>query len=210
MTGYEIKKCLDILDSNTRAKIKSDLLGDIGLYEKLLPLVRKHIDTLNSECKDATTQEYAEYLNQINRLIGVSKQIIKQVDELYVENTSKRTEVNCLSYFGVPHYIGEDFIGTKPVSIKFDTLTKSVNSWSDVLSVVCNILYDKYPANFIDEISKVINFSNNKASLRAGKKLGNTHKYIETGFSPNDTMKKVESILEKYHIPLGKLKIYLN
>ncbi|ELZ56781.1 MULTISPECIES: hypothetical protein [Halorubrum] len=138
-------------------------------------------------------QEFAETVNMLLR--NVSR------EDLAAASTSSESDaVN-------------DYTGTTPSVVKILGETHDVGSWADALSVaVAEILRNVDDPGRITEIDgRTRNYfveDGRQSDLVAPRRIPDTDLYVETNFSANDCVRKIEQVMAKYGYDRAELEIF--
>ncbi|TKX49978.1 hypothetical protein EXE49_09300 [Halorubrum sp. ASP121] len=138
-------------------------------------------------------QEFAETVNMLLR--NVSR------DDLAAASTSRESDDV------------EDYTGTTPSVIKILGETHEVDSWADALTVaVAAILRDVDDSERITEIDgrtrSYFVEEGRQSELVKPRPIPDTDLYLETNFSANDCIRKVEQVMAKYGYDRAELEIF--
>ena len=138
-------------------------------------------------------QEFAETVNML--LQNVSR------DDLAAESASSESDDV------------DDYTGTTPSVIKILGETHDVDSWADALTVaIAAILRDVDDQERIKEVSgrKRTYFveEGQQSELVKPRRIADTNLYLETNFSANDCVRKIEQVMAKYGYEKAELKIF--
>ncbi|WP_256948633.1 replication initiation negative regulator SeqA [Halorubrum ezzemoulense] len=107
----------------------------------------------------------------------------------------------------------DDYTGTTPSVIKILGETHDVDSWADALTVgVATILRDVDDHERIKEVSgrKRTYFveEGQQSELVKPRQIPDTNLYLETNFSANDCVRKIEQVMAKYGYDRAELEIF--
>ena len=107
----------------------------------------------------------------------------------------------------------DDYTGTTPSVIKILGETYDVDSWADALTVaVAAILRNVDDHERIKEVSgrKRTYFvaEGQQSELVKPRQIPDTNLYVETNFSANDCVRKIEQVMEKYEYDRTELEIF--
>ena len=138
-------------------------------------------------------QEFAETVNML--LQNVSR------EDLVAESTS--TDSNNV----------DDYTGTTPSVIKILGEAHDVDSWADGLTVaVETILRDVNEPERITEIDgrtrSYFVEEGKQSDLLKPQRIPDTDLYLETNFSANDCVRKIEQVMSKYGYDRAELEIF--
>jgi len=157
--------------------------------ESLIELVN---DTNEKICGyRATDEQIAEFLgeNKSQLLLGSLKTFPDRV------KTDKRAPVEKAS-----EYIPTGYTGKRPVSFMINNKKVSVKYWVDILTEVCNFLYNNHQENFEQKVGSIkgrkrVYFSKNKDELRVPMQIKNSGIYVESNLSANSIVKLSENLV---------------
>ncbi|WP_418280004.1 hypothetical protein [Halorubrum sp. DTA98] len=139
---------------------------------------------------------YQEFAETINKLLRNASR-----EELSEEPTSREpTEI-------------DDYTGMTPSVLKILDETYDVDSWADALTTaVARILRDVDDHERITEIEgrtrSYFVEEGQQADLVKPRKIPDTRLYLETNFSANDCVRKIEQVMEKYGYDTAELEIF--
>ncbi|WP_231899186.1 replication initiation negative regulator SeqA [Halorubrum trapanicum] len=138
-------------------------------------------------------QEFAETVNMLLRNVGR--------EDLAAESTSSESDDV------------DDYTGTTPSVIKVLGETHDVDSWADALTVaVAAILRDVDDHERIKEVSgrKRTYFveEGQQSELVKPRQIPDTDLYLETNFSANDCVRKIEQVMAKYGYDRAELVVF--
>ena len=107
----------------------------------------------------------------------------------------------------------DDYTGTTPSVLKILGETHDVDSWADALTVgVAAILRDVDDHDRIKEVSgrKRTYFveEGQQSELVKPRRIPDTNLYLETNFSANDCVRKIEQVMVKYGYDRTELEIF--
>ena len=107
----------------------------------------------------------------------------------------------------------DDYTGTTPSVIKILGETQDIDSWADALTVaIAVILRDVDDHERIKEISgrKRTYFveEGQQSELVKPRQIPDTNLYLETNFSANDCVRKVEQVMAKYGYDRAELEVF--
>ena len=139
---------------------------------------------------------YQEFAETVNMLL----QNVTREDLVTETASSESTDV-------------DDYTGTTPSVIKILGETHDVDSWADALTVgVAAILRDVDDHDRIKEVSgrKRTYFveEGQQSELVKPRRIPDTNLYLETNFSANDCVRKIEQVMVKYGYDRTELEIF--
>ncbi len=139
---------------------------------------------------------YQEFAETINMLLQNASR-----DDLAAASTSSESD-------GV-----DDYTGTTPSVIKIPGETHDVDSWADALTVaVAAILRDASDHEKITEIDgrtrSYFVEAGRQSDLVSPRWIPDTDLYLETNFSANDCVRKIEQVMEKYGYDRAELEVF--
>jgi hypothetical protein len=107
----------------------------------------------------------------------------------------------------------DDYTGMTPSVIKILDETHDVDNWADALTVaVAQILRgvdDHEPITEIEGRTRSYFVEEGRQSdLVAPRRIPDTDLYLETNFSANDCVRKIEQVMDKYGYDRAELEIY--
>ncbi|TKX80695.1 hypothetical protein [Halorubrum sp. SD626R] len=107
----------------------------------------------------------------------------------------------------------DDYTGTTPSVIKILGETYDVDSWADALTVaVAAILRDVEDPERVTEIEgrtrSYFVEEGRQSDLFKPRRIPDTNLYLETNFSANDCVRKVEQVMAKYGYDRAELEIF--
>ena len=107
----------------------------------------------------------------------------------------------------------DDYTGKTPSVIKILGETHDVDSWADALTVaVATILRDVDEPERITEIDgrtrSYFVEDGQQSDLFKPRRIPDTDLYLETNFSANDCVRKIEQVMTKYWYDRAKLEIF--
>ena len=160
----------------------------------------------------AVAEQYA-YDKQSEKFVflqGAYQEFAETVNML-LRNVS-REELKRGSKPGGPDDV-DDYTGTTPSVIKILGETHDIDSWADALTVaVAAILRDVDDHERIKEVSgrKRTYFveEGQQSELVKPRQIPDTNLYLETNFSANDCVRKIEQVLAKYGYDKAELEIF--
>jgi len=138
-------------------------------------------------------QEFAETINKLLRNVG-------REDLAEAATSSESDDL-------------DDYTGTTPSVIKILGETHDVDSWADALTVaVGEILRDvDDPERVTDIEGRTRSYfvdEGRQADLVQPRKIPDTDLYVETNFSANDCVRKIEQVMEKFGYDRAELEIF--
>lgn len=156
--------------------------------ESLIELVN---DTNEKICGlRATDEQIAEFLgeNKNQLLLGTIKTFSNET------RSNQRTHIEKTS-----EYIPMGYTGKRPMSFTINNEKVPVKYWIDILTEVCNFLYDNHQENFEQKVSSVrgrkrVYFSRNKDELRVPMQIKTSGIYVESNLSANSIVKFSENL----------------
>ena len=167
-------------------------------------------------------QRNTDIIKKINKLISKYRDILKETigilqlkaeqEKKTIKETQKRENILDES---VPHYLNEDYKGTKPAGIKFINKEKALNNWTDVFVFVCNELLridrEKFKSLRKDKSfngRSRIYISRRENEVVKPKKIKYNY-YIDGNLSANYIVSLIRKLLKIYSISEKEIKIYL-
>ena len=107
----------------------------------------------------------------------------------------------------------DDYTGTTPSVIKILGETHDVDSWADALTVaVATILRDVDEPERITEIDgrtrSYFVEDGQQSDLFKPRRIPDTNLYLETNFSANDCVRKIEQVMTKYGYDRTELEVF--
>ncbi|MEK6531495.1 MAG: type I restriction endonuclease [Deltaproteobacteria bacterium] len=139
----------------------------------------------------ATDEQIAEFLdsNKNQLLLGSFK----------FQNDKKTTERK-VSFQKTSEYVPAGYTGKSPTSFMINNKKIIVKYWIDMLTEVCNFLYNNRQSNFEQKVCslkgrKRVYFSRNRDELREPMQIKNSGIYVESNLSANNIVRLSENLL---------------
>lgn len=138
-------------------------------------------------------QEFAETVNKLLKNVGR--------EDLAEEPESSESDE------------ADDYTGTTPSVVKILDETHDVDSWADALTVaVAEILRDVNDPERVTEIEgrtrSYFVEDGRQSDLFKPRRIPDTDLYLETNFSANDCVRRIEQVMEKYGYDRAELEIF--
>ncbi|MDB2244521.1 hypothetical protein PM076_03415 [Halorubrum ezzemoulense] len=138
-------------------------------------------------------QEFAETVNMLLQNVGR--------EDLTAESASSESDDV------------DDYTGTTPSVIKVLGETHDVDSWADALTVgVAAILRDVDDHERITEIDgrtrSYFVEEGRQSDLFKPRRIPDTNLYVETNFSANDCVRRIEQVIQRYEYDLTSFEIF--
>lgn len=139
----------------------------------------------NKNCNDLS------YENKI-KSISSSSESVSMNEKIYLTNS-----------------VGDiDLLYSKPEELVIYDYKVLCHSWKDVLSNICNFLYQKYGIEFIKKIPHK-DWNENKNIFRYPRQISNSKYWIETNYSSEAIYAISQDFLKMLNIPLDKVYLII-
>ncbi|QHS15766.1 replication initiation negative regulator SeqA [haloarchaeon 3A1-DGR] len=184
---------------------------DIKLLDMWIPNPDKNLSTTERGVHEiAERYAYDKQSEKFVFLQGAYQDFAETVNKL-LQNTNRKelSEEPALS----ESTDVDDYTGMTPSVIKILGETYDVDTWADALTVaIAQILRDVDDHELITEIEgrtrSYFVEEGRQSDLVKPRKIPDTDLYLETNFSANDSVRKIEQVMDKYGYDRAELEIY--
>jgi hypothetical protein len=183
---------IELLDMWTPNPDKNLSTAERGVHE----VAEKYAYDKQSEKFVFLQGAYQEFAETINKLLQNASR-----EDLVEETTSREPETI------------DDYTGTTPSVIKILGETYDVDSWADALTTaVAEILRDVDDHERITEIEgrtrSYFVEEGRQSDLLKPRRIPDADLYLETNFSANDCVRKIEQVMDKYGYEKAELGVF--
>lgn len=206
----KINKNMHINLDDKNFKMANDNLSALEFLEKQREIIEKHLSMFGFDKKEVFNAIKNDRLDSSFEKIQIEEDNRVQFLHYNYETVILDTDI--------PYDLSCDFTNKKPAKFKLEDKVYRCSNLKDILIILCEILYEKYPRRMKSLVSDP-EFQGNKWPLFSWEQryhehlakyspVGKTGLFVMTHASGKQIKKEIEKLLSKFNISKSKLTIY--